>query len=598
MATLIDSSFFDKFGKITYSAYNINSNIVHDSAYTNNKFQLFKQISKDILLGENNFNIVLFHNLVFHVTNENPSRVDNIIIECFNEETLNIKQNIQNKIDNNNFTISYFIELYKKYYTNGKKFSEYVNYFDSKVETNGLKKYSHVNLIRNYVFYKNVVSCFYKSYNKEQELCLYELFSELIEQDTIPVEEIIQLFKMYAFYQKLSYTVDKNDRDLIFNPDINKMFLITMGSNQGFVKKISCYLHEKILSCKENKREQDNVCDLITMISNYFLEKDMFNMYYEKFLEIRLLNNKTDIDIEKKFINKFKRPVDNKIIQNILYKLEDIQNSGLDKIICDKTKISINSEKFKGKIHNFDHKKMYVNVFRNYAWSYNRDNEIEKMNIPFEVSPYVSVYDIFYKKKYPNRELVWDFNNGTSVIKLTLGGRDYKLHVTIPQLFLLLQFNQEKEITAKDLAANLGISLSKLASLLNVMLKTRIISRESNKAPNDTSCKMFLNENFKYSEENISLINVSINASQQKNTDKEIEDKFSIGRINICKAHVVRTMKVNKKLTYKDIFNNVKITLPFHLENSMLNDVIKSCIEEDYIQKDNDDYKYLEEVDE
>lgn len=606
MATQVDTSTFDNFGKITYlQSKSINMDIIKDSAYTNDKFMLFKQLCKTILAGERNYNIVLLHNLIYNITNQNISLVDKVLIESFDEVTKSLQKDIQERISDNNFSIKYFVDMYKKYYSNGQTLAELVSYFDSKVLANNSNKYSHIKLIRSYIFYRNIVNHLYKSVDKGHDYCLYEIFSELIESNDIDINEIVQLFKMYLYYIRLSY-IAKDNRDKLFDEELNKMFLITLGSNQDFIKKLTHYLHTCIVTCNtadnNNTIMENNVSELITMVSNYFMEKDMFNMYYEKFLEMRLLNNDTNEMLEKKFISKFKRPVDNRIIQNMIYKLDDIATAKKDRIWYENMEITITSDKYKKYIKSgsINHRIVNAKIFRYYAWSQSRDNESHNMNVPFDCAPYVDIYNQFYNKKYPYRELVWNYDQGVAVINLTIGAKIYQVQVTTPQLFLLLQFNNNTEITAKDLASNLGISLSKLGQIINVLLRARILIREENKSASDPTIKISLNNNFKYDNNKISLVNVNMNIqkSKQQIIDKDIEEKFAIGRENICQACLVRTIKTNNKLDKQALYNHVKIKLPFELDETMFNRVLTNCITEQYITQHNNVYTYMDDEDE
>ena len=62
-----------------------------------------------------------------------------------------------------------------------------------------------------------------------------------------------------------------------------------------------------------NKIIYDDISLIINIISNYFLEDDLFNMYYEKLFENRILSDNFNLHIEKKLINNFKKPKNNSL---------------------------------------------------------------------------------------------------------------------------------------------------------------------------------------------------------------------------------------------------------------------------------------------
>ena len=110
---LNDVTLYDNFGKVSYSS--INNSFTHfiaNELQNDNRFESFKQISKNILTNNDDYNAVFFHNLVFNLSNQNPALVDSIIVKLFDETTQNIHNEIANKIVNNTFTVKYFIDIY------------------------------------------------------------------------------------------------------------------------------------------------------------------------------------------------------------------------------------------------------------------------------------------------------------------------------------------------------------------------------------------------------------------------------------------------------------------------------------------------------
>ena len=609
MTTLVDSSVFNNFGKISYQQTStLGTDYIQDATYSDNRFDVLKQFCHNVLTLDIDFNLLQLHNLVYHLTNQNPNSVDNVIIQAFDESTKQISEQLTESIKNNSFTITSFIELYKKYYTRTIKLSKYLSYFDTKIIVNDIQsKYSHIGLIRTYMFYKNIINKKYTNLDNK-EYYLYEIFNKSIEDNTVSMEEIIQLFKMYSFYIRLSHT-SKTNKEEMFNDEINKLFLITLGSNKKFVQTLTQYIHNNIKNLAndknklsdQNKTIENNIGELINLVSNHFLEKDMFNMFYEQLFEMRLLNTEVDFDLEKKLISKFKRPVDNKIIQNMIYKLDDIAALKIDRTYYENIKVSITSDKYKNKLNvaKMNPKMINAKLFRFYAWTYTRNTDQDELTAPFELCPYIDIYNGFYKSKYPNRDIVWNFNHGIAVINLTLGLNTYTVQLTTPQLFVLLQFNEQAEIKASDLAINLGISMAKLGLVLNTLLCPRILKRETGTSASNPDLKISLNHNFTYATDSFSLISLMENPQRQKAQENEITEKFASGRETILQACIVRSMKISKHMTYGDLFNRVKVSIPFQIDESKFSEVLKSTEEALYVKNNGDGtYDYIEDDDE
>jgi len=224
MTEVIKSSeiaLYDNFGKISYSAINSSmTNFIANDLQDDNKFEMFKQICKNILCGDDDYNIVYFHNLVFNLTNQSPVQVNTVIINIFSDMTNSMYNSITESILNETFTIKQFVEKYQRYYMAAIKLAKELSYFDTCVLIDNNNKYSHVNLVRNYSFYKNVINRKYK-YMDDKEYYLYEILTKLFEKNVLEIDTIIQLCKMYNFYIRLSYIV-KNNKELMFNADINK----------------------------------------------------------------------------------------------------------------------------------------------------------------------------------------------------------------------------------------------------------------------------------------------------------------------------------------------------------------------------------------
>lgn len=603
MAT-VDSSLFHNFGNVRYDPLLNSASVIRDVTFADDKFSMFRNYCNSIINGANNCNIIELHNLLFHLTNQNPKQVDDIIVEVFDSYTQKLSEHLANLIKTGNFKIKAFIDLYNAYYQSAQRLSKLMTYFDTRVYSDNTNKYSHINTIRSYMFYKNVISQQYQ-YIDSKEYYLYEILTKAIESNDGTISEILQLFKMYSFYIRLSYIV-KTNKDTLFNSELNKLFLVTLGSNQTFIKTIAQYINDTIKSvrAKDDKTDAANIEELINLISNYFLEKDMFNMYYEKLFESRLLSGEFDNDFEKKLLSKFKRPIDNKIIQNMLYKLKDIEESIADRAQYNKLEITITSDKYKGRlsVDKLNPKIVNARLFRCYAWSHTNEPEKNDLALPFELAPYIDIYNQFYKARYPYRDVFWNFNHGVGTVKITLGAKQYLLQLTTPQMFLLLQFNNSQEITAIDLAKNLDIPLSKVALILNTFIRAQILKKEANKQASDPTMKIILNHNCKFDSDKISLVGSMMNMMQQQQqpiVDKEIVEKFSLGRDTILQAHIIKTIKTSKHLVYDELLTKTKASVPFQFEDGKFVEIVKRCITEKYIKINQDmSYDYMFDEDE
>jgi len=531
LASTITPSTFDSFGKSTYhkikqSEYNhfiedlcdFNKNTYNDQ---------FKNYCQQIMNNNmESINAVVFSDLLFRLTNTNHDALCNIFIEIFTEETHKIHNILNQSFNDNTFVIEKFMTLYKEYFKKGYLLKTKLQYFINNTQiTTAKKTYSLLNLYTDYIFYNNIINRTYK-YNNQQSLYLYEIFTIMIDMNAIGFEHMLPLFKMYMFYTKLSYV--PSDKSL-FNKKMEKTFIVNLGDNKEFIQRISLYIHNSIKELSNIKFDvfkiskvtddklnitntvdddkYNNVMNLLTLVS-YLTEKTLFNTTYEKLLESRLLAKQSSIAIEKAFVSMFKKQ-NNNIYFTFSYKIDDIirsdnNQSAYERITVDIQPTRVNPIK-QAYFNQLDRKIMNIKTLRYQAWNESKTLEFETIELPNQVVPYIDIFNSFYQIRYPHRKLKWNFNIGTAVIQIKLGDTEYQFEVTTPQMLFLLQFSGKNQLTAKEIAENMKITLNKLSPLLNIMLKARIIKKHTTTS-NDPNMILQLNHDFKYGSSKISLV--------------------------------------------------------------------------------------------
>lgn len=578
-----------------------------------------KTICIKILNGQGNkINLLQFNNLMFMMMNKYPDVVTSAIFEVFYDETRIFAECIEDNLNNNTFTIDIFITQYKKFYIKTERLIRMLWCYENKIirEPNNIK-YSQINLMRSFLFYYNVIDRLY-DYNNEKHYLYDILFSYVILDKNITIDTILPIFKMKQYYDRLS-CIPMDNREGLFNIINEDNFMTKLSSNQEFVKKIILYLNDKIILMSkirksENKgnnfeREMIDLNNLVKFISD-FKEKAMIFFYYQKFLENRLLNDETNLSLEKELIKNFKIPEDNKFIQEMMYKIEDIEESKKYKQHYVNLKVQVQSEKNKHvDINKLNRNIINMKILRFYAWedskytTFNNDTnkytDLEYYNIPEEMIPYIDIFNAYYKKCYPHRTLKWNFDLGIAIIRMKFGDREYQFRVTTPQLFLLLQFNKKEKISALELAQNMGIPLSKLGHILNSLLKAKLLIRDIGPS-NDPNMKISIDENFYNPNDKLSLVNLMIKQTPTINDDKEAIERFAIGRENILQAKIVKVLKQKKMLTHNELIELVKTNIPFEITDTLFKTAIEACIKQLYITITNNNgqlqYKYNEIV--
>ena len=79
---------------------------------------------------------------------------------------------------------------------------------------------------------------------------------------------------------------------------------------------------------------------------------------------------------------------------------------------------------------------------------------------------------------------------------------------------------------------------------------------------------------------------------------EEIMEKFTMNREIVLQARIVKEMKLSKHLTYGDLFNRVKVSIPFPMDETKFSEILKKCESEQYVTKNNDgSYDFIEDDD-
>jgi hypothetical protein len=547
----------------------------------------FKELCEQILTPSNytSVNISVFNDLLYTIMNINPLIVHNIIYTVSDNETKYLKNTIQTLFDQNEFTLDVFIIKYQEFYNRYQRLGKLLGYYEKNTtrDNNSLTSLSQFALTINYLFYKNVLSAKYNENNG-----LYSVFGKILESKKITINILLQLFKMKYFYTTLSHII-KYDREIMFNIDADNTFLVNMGSNQEFVKDLVVFIHDKLQQKPLTKTDLQHIYDIINM-SSHFNERVIFNMYYQKYLEKRLIMTQFDLEHEQNIISKFNILIDNKFVHNMTHKINDV----IDSIKLKQGYVKVNIRKTTDKYKNLDITTLDKNILdvlpiRFYAWDDAQHIEYINYNVPNELQPYIDIYTNYYAVIYPHKQLYWNYNLGYAKYEVDFGTNKYEFQLTLPQLFVLMQFNNKEKISAQELATNLGVTLSVLGPVLNGFLRTKILIRE-NGSPNDSDLKFYYNKDFKYQASKINLTNLVSTPNnqlvQKQQIDKQVEDEYKIGKNNILSARIVRVLKQQASiLDTSKLLELVTQSIPFNVTDELFNGCITNCINNNYIKK-------------
>ncbi len=604
------------FGEYRHKVINYNDcSFIRSFVKPTDYVKILKEQCMHIMNGKN-VNILLLDNSHFQLMNKDAKKLKKIICDTFAEASLKIQENIAEELEKKTFVIDMFVKAYDEYKQRIGYIKKGLWYYDDNTTKN---EYSHVTLMGNFIFYKNVVNQYYK-YGDTTALHFEEIINNIMENKnsdskkvltsntSITINNILSLYKMYKFFMKLSHVIKNEEKRLeIFNIKTNTdhKFLVTMGNNANLVKNLVMYIHNKIIKeCRgdiAHNKIQD-IIDIINIATN-FNEPALFIGIYKAYLEDRLLKVCCNIELEKTLIQKFEKPKYNKDISCMLNKILDTNASRNDNIVYRNMEITLGKGKYEGKITNKDleHYKYIFVPLRYDSWSFTRDCSNVTYKLPFTIEPYIDIQHEFYEQRYKHRRLMWNFNVGYAIISIELGGKSYKFKVTLPQWFVLIQFNEKERISVRELSQNLGISLKTISPIIEGLWQSTLLTHEKGNL-NNPDLKFFYNKDYnkngKYKGTNINLTTAAKNMRMKKR-EKCIIREFKIGRGNMIRSRIVKYLKQNKRGWENDIFKYTVENLPFKPDAVVfLKEILESIKKEGIVLLGNDavrgrEFKYL-----
>lgn len=603
----LNYSLLDSFGQSKFYGMCSNMKFINKTfskmVSDENTEQFFTNACQAILNdNDDTVNINMFNSIVFNLTNNNYQKLNMVVYGLLDVETKHFSEWIQSLLNKNEFILQSFVDKHKDFYRRTQKLNNSIWYANNKNIRIGFnkKEYSNFNLMRSYLFYTNIINKEY-TFDKHNKYYLYSIFSKCMEQN-MSIVDILPLFKMFSYYKNMSY-IPKENREELFNIELNDMFLTTIGSHQEFVKSMVAYIFKNIKEIKNNSL--NNTVYNINKLPKQFNERGIYNLYFIKFAENFLLSptvtNEQLVEL-KKLVNDFVKPDDNQVIQEILYKIKDVEESMENNRLYAKAHVNKKSDKYKDMnldVNSLNKNILNPTIVRYNAWTdaQNLDHEqFDISNTGNYIDIYITIYNSLYASRYKYRELQWNFNLGMGVVEIELGGRKYQLQLTTPQMIVLCKFNHKSKFTASELAEEVGIKLSKLGPILNSFLIAKVLKRSPGPT-NDTNMYIYLDENFYSENDKISLISIMMSQLQKGNMgrnvddviDKKVVDDFAIGREHILEACVVRTMKQHEELTHLDLFEKVKGNVPFELNEQMFDKSVKTLIKKEYITSSSDE---------
>jgi hypothetical protein len=551
----------------------------------------FAESCTAVLNGSNKqVNYIEFNSTLNRLMRDNLRLVDVTVYKVVQERLVLFKIHIDKQLEHNTFSIESFIKMYNIFYTQTQLFIKLLSDY-GKLDRSHYPKWLNNNTPQKLMtaihvsFYSNIVDEYYV-YKKESNVkayTLYDLLGILIVAENTDIYTIICVFQMYMYFNKICKSKVKtvSSEDKAESTEVVSNKLLDLGTNQQFISGLM-----ELISVNMSKDYNISNVSVIIDVSTNFSNRSMFNFYYDKHLEKRLTSSKIIIatETEKLLLTQhFNTKEDSKEIQCMMYKIDDFNENKEHNFMYSNMKVVFGSDKYKHLKQPIilDKSKIEVTTLRQGAWSDTTATEYDNYQLPTEMEAYVDVLSVYYHRRYPYRNLRFNFNNSVGVISLTIKEKEYQFQVTTSQMILLFQFNDVDELSGYSLAKNMGISLVSLEPILNSMLKSKLLVRTAGSSDNP-KLKFYINSEFSHKNSKVSLVNY-MKVSNKKTTDK-LDSTDTNGKDNIIKSMIIHVLSEKVEFGFTKTFDEVKRKLPKYIKKDFYVGDFDKCIT--YIIKD------------
>lgn len=555
------------------------------------KVDLLAAMISDILnRNALNVNMYQFKKFVFEVSNADPHKITGMVFVEVKKYASKIHTSLQQMIDDSNFTIEKFYRHQKDFNDNFETLIGYLDYYNDVLRNSTVTdKYNVIKMMKNVLFYTDVINLTYTEYGKK--VYLYTYLAELINKNNISLDNLEELYKTHKYYMGLSFVLGVS-KDKYFNESVDQGFIEIQSNNSKFVQELVSYIDEKIRiiqSCKSKKQKfelQESLFNTAKM-TTYFKDKTLLGVYYNGYFGNRILNPNFDSEMEERLIKSIFTKKD--IVTNkMIHMINDVHSSKYISAFP-KIKIRIGSDKYKSiDMDSLDPSIVTVQLLRSTLW---KDFHVNtEYNIPIEINAYQDIYKLLYKSFYPRRIVKWNHKQSTGVIELNLNKREYLIQATMEQIYILMNFNDQAEWSAYDLSKTLNIGLSTLGEILNSLIMTGLVVHGDGEL-NDPNIKFSLNNEFTHPHDKISIIVGLLNKQEQVS---------QINEVDLLRT-LLETFKQFKQCTHTQMFSEIHKKFPsIPNEIQLLDKIVTSAISDGYIKKSDANglisYDYLEPV--
>lgn len=354
---------------------------------------------------------------------------------------------------------------------------------------------------------------------------------------------------------------------------------------------------------------------IISGVFCYLQAKDTFEAFYKQDLAKRLLWNRVvSMDVERHFVSLLKTECGAGYTSKMEGMFQDMDWSRETMNRYKQTQFEHESSTFGSVGANKKNYKleMDMQVLTTGFWPVYP--QYPKLILPQSLSNPQNKFTDYYKTKYQGRRMTWQYALGHVVVRFKPKGESssntYELLLSLCQSLVLLQFNENDELSLQQLMTSVGLEdrgeMERL--LLSLSLGkdgTRVLQKRDHDADKtDKKKKTRMNvhdndvfrvhSNFKSNTRRIRINNILMKETKEER-DKTVK-VVSRDRLYLIDAVLVRIMKARKTILHQQLIPQVLEQVKIPAQPSDLKKRIETLIEREYFERDANDrnrYNYL-----
>ncbi|KAJ2221528.1 hypothetical protein GGF40_000363 [Coemansia sp. RSA 1286] len=326
------------------------------------------------------------------------------------------------------------------------------------------------------------------------------------------------------------------------------------------------------------EEDLDKRLDRVLVLFRFIQSKDVFEEYYKRDLAKRLLYHKSaSVDAERSMLQKLKAECGSGFTNRLEGMYRDMECS-------DDLEVKFSSSR-----HSKDNQEadFHANVLTLAYWpTYDQVNLV----VPRQIEQAQDEFVQFYATKHQGRNLQWQQNLGTCLLKVSFDEGVKELQLSVIQGTIMLLFSEHDRLAYTEIRDSTGLEDNELKRALQSLAcgKHRVLTKEpKGRDVLDTDSFVF-NSQFKSPLVRIKISQIVVKEDEKE--DKNVEEHVHQDRLFSIDAALTRVMKARKTLGHSALITELSSQLRFNTSASEIKERIEAMIERDYIKRDESDH--------